>query len=378
MTAALFVRILIINVLAVRGEDATTSAPTFVTPAPTMTSMRGTAVVVDLNFSNAEDRATYDPLLPTSPFSYPPLLGADPPVLANDGTLSLTEDSIVEDLDPVKFTVPKSFFGTPGDHVKNVKRTASVPICDSCVLTVEATMRFEATNNHLIYDAFPSSLSPSVFDVVPGDPATDFRLGFVSLSVSDARGTGMILDVAMDNDEIFCIHERLIGGGPGGPPPTNPYVPQRASFFAFKHMKYRESPDEYHTVKVIYDKRGNGTATFVADGVAVHVDTLGVPDDPSFDVLSDRNAPPQGPEPVSIDMAAAGWNILNTLDYPDPKDPSSQIGICNLTTYSGLYVRPSDFLVEDCTDAQRLFGNSLRAEVKSFKMSIRDESLVST
>lgn len=93
------------------------------------------------------------------------------------------------------------------------------------------------TNNSRVYDVFP----PQITTLVP-DPENDVRLGFGSLSLSDVS-TSLILDVAMTNGKIGCIHERLLPTTDYDP--SNPYEPEIASFWQWKEIKTRTSPDEW-------------------------------------------------------------------------------------------------------------------------------------
>jgi len=98
-------------------------------------------------------------------------------------------------------------------------------------------MRSKMSNNAKVYDAFPQS---DILGLVP-DPENDLRLGFGALSLADTA-TSLILDVAVSNGKIGCVHERL-------PPfdftPSNPYEPAIASFWQWKEIKARQSPDEW-------------------------------------------------------------------------------------------------------------------------------------
>jgi len=126
-------------------------------------------------------------------------------------------------------------------------------------------------------------------------------------------------------------------------------------------------------LKVIFDRQ-LGRARCVADGEFVQIDQVGVPQS-DFIYGADRNQPAEGAVPVDPEGFQAGWNLLNVLDYRDVENPAtSTTGLCNLTLYDSLYEIPTDFLEQNCTTEQRLFGNSIRVEVQSFRLQVRNRN----
>lgn len=250
--------------------------------------------------------------------------------------------------------------GLPGaiDHVKwlaymNHSSTKGFPGFDAAskkVLSFESTLsgRTFGTTNHPFGDAVT-------------DP-NDIRLASFAMNTMDME-TFMVFDFFLTNNQIYAFYERLpLGRGTLG----------NYAAFSYKIPVAKRNPEDFHNLKISYDKDKGIVKWFVNNTEVFRVDKIGHRIDRKYLIL-DHGGEEQLVKP---DQLVAGLGLFSLLDAAE-----NGKGLVKLSNEENFYFdpikgepNPISFVDPISLESNRLFGQGAKLQVKNINVVYSDSN----
>lgn len=248
--------------------------------------------------------------------------------------------------------------GLPGaiDHVKwlaymNHYSSKGYPGFDAVTgkeLTFESTIsgRTFGTQYHPFGDAV--------------DDPNDIRLASFAMNTMDME-TFMVFDFFITNDQIYAFYERL----PLGRDTLGNYAA-----FSYKIPVAKRDPEDFHNLRISYDKDKGVVKWFVNNTEVFRVDKIGYRIDRKYLIL-DHGGEEQLVKP---DQLVAGLGMFTLLDGAE-----NEKGLVKLSSEENFYFDPLNgephlisFVDEQSLESSRLFGQGVKLQVKQINVVYKD------
>eukprot|EP00245_Coleochaete_scutata_P012808 TRINITY_DN5022_c0_g1_i1.p1 TRINITY_DN5022_c0_g1~~TRINITY_DN5022_c0_g1_i1.p1 ORF type:complete len:335 (-),score=45.31 TRINITY_DN5022_c0_g1_i1:549-1553(-) len=291
----------------------------------------------------------YNPADPASPYFFFPS-NASAGTFADDGVIKIGPDAVEVTAKSFTKTLPLSDIGTL-DHPKylGILKVPYGPPASSPAKKVVFEIKVCGRTYQTEANPFPSSLIT--------DPNDDVRLasfGFVNLDF----GTSIVLDFLLTNKGIYAVYERLAFS-----PALGPYK----AFTQAKRVGNRVV-NQWSSLKIVYNKQGGIVSWYVNNKVVFSVKKIGfISPDPDAVVIYENSGPEVVVSPAGFQ---SGFGYFTILDFTDPKNKSSDIGLVKLVSTPGAYSKPTKWFDPLANLGNRLWGQGAQIRVKSHTVSL--------
>ena len=191
------------------------------------------------------------------------------------------------------------------------------------------------------------------------DP-NDMRLASFAFNTMDME-TFMVFDFFITNNQIYVFYERL----PFGRETLGNYAA-----FSYKIPVAEREPDDFHKLKISYDKDKGVVSWFINNSKVFSVDNIGHHIDDKYLILDHGGEE----ELVKPDQLVAGLGLFSLLDAAEDGK-----GLVRLSSEENFYLDPSastptplSFVDEQSLESNRLFGQGAKLEVKQINVLYKD------
>jgi hypothetical protein len=247
------------------------------------------------------------------------------------------------------YTVPQGSLGTL-DHVKGLTfiKTAYAP--GPREGTVSGTATISAESYGVVDHPFPSQYVTNAND--------DVRLGSCSLNAIDPDNM-IVADFFMTNEGLYAWYERL------------PFVRTNTNFYRAFSQAYRvgdRSPEDFHRLGVVYDKKCRSISWTLDDEVVFQVKMIGyLSHKPGVVTMVDLGGDETLVTPTRFQFGFGCFTLLDMNDYWNPSNQGLvQIGDNNAVEY----YNPTNFWDTNSYGEDRLWGQGAHIRIDRFVVEV--------